>query len=644
MLKKYSKIILAAALSMGAFTSCEDFLTVLPTDKISEKDFWQDKTDLEGVRASAYQKLVTSNVMERIIYWGELRSDNLALNELNRTGILYLQQGTLKPTEGMFSWGQFYSGINLCNNVLEKGQEMVDAGRDPSFREADFKTTKAEITALRGLYYFYLVRAFRNVPYVTSSVSTDDEAQTKGPVAKTNGEVILGDQIAKIEEYMNYAAINYGSLSENKGRFTRMGIRALLADMYLWRGCMLQNRAAKERREGFSKQVNLTDVPVVANGDTTGYTLADGAAIDEAYYKAQSDLCFQKAIDYSQEAIDLLKSEYLLKIKDVTDNRYKEQPYPLLQNVSRFSLTEDNVYNEIFGDQNSTESIFEVQFDGSQNVNSALSAYYSKYDGSLKPTAMVASSVLTGGLGEIAPQRGFGQTDFRAVETFLYAQSGNSSIVKGLMNSLIITNYNDVKEGVVTSFINSGSSDFNWPVYRLTDVMLIKAEAIARKNPEAKGADLRDAFNIVNLIYARNNPGLHPSGKTNEGKKTFGFNLYDANEKKYLSDRLSTDYCLAAGNSTNTDLTAKDLLLLIYNERQREYVGEGKRWFDLVRQGEASYDAQSGVDEVFRTYVSVSNVVRNRLRNLNSLYCPINTEELKVNPALVQNPVWKTNE
>ena len=44
----YSKFLLAGSLLMGgmALTSCEDFLTVLPTNQITEGDFWNDKNDL----------------------------------------------------------------------------------------------------------------------------------------------------------------------------------------------------------------------------------------------------------------------------------------------------------------------------------------------------------------------------------------------------------------------------------------------------------------------------------------------------------------------------------------------------------------------------------------------------------------------
>ena len=87
--------------------------------------------------------------------------------------------------------------------------------------------------------------------------------------------------------------------------------------------------------------------------------------------------------------------------------------------------------------------------------------------------------------------------------------------------------------------------------------------------------------------------------------------------------------------------TAAELLVLTYRERQREFVCEGKRWFDLVRQAEASNDTKTTLG----TYASVKSSVRTRLSDLWGFYIPIYSEELKVNGieyggSLYQNPVW----
>ena len=52
--KIYSKFLLAGGLLLGlGMASCDDYLTVLPTNQITEDDFWKDKNDLDNARAGA---------------------------------------------------------------------------------------------------------------------------------------------------------------------------------------------------------------------------------------------------------------------------------------------------------------------------------------------------------------------------------------------------------------------------------------------------------------------------------------------------------------------------------------------------------------------------------------------------------------
>ena len=100
------------------------------------------------------------------------------------------------------------------------------------------------------------------------------------------------------------------------------------------------------------------------------------------------------------------------------------------------------------------------------------------------------------------------------------------------------------------------------------------------------------------------------------------------------TDRNSTGYYAK-------DKTADDLLKLIYHERQREFIGEGKFWFDLVRQAEATNDPTTSLTD----YISLTTAVKNRLRHLYSLYNPYSSDEMKVDDVdnggyLVQNPIW----
>ena len=145
---------------------------------------------------------------------------------MSQTTISYLQSAVLQPTEAIFDWSGFYTGINYCNLVLEQGEAMTVEGKevDPSFTRRDWNIAKSEVMALRALYYFYLVRAYRDVPFVTKSVRTDAQARNERPEA-TPGVAILGELISELEANVGTAAENYGNQSDNKGRFTKRSIQ-----------------------------------------------------------------------------------------------------------------------------------------------------------------------------------------------------------------------------------------------------------------------------------------------------------------------------------------------------------------------------------------------------------------------------------
>lgn len=614
----------------GMLQSCEDFLTVYPTDQITEEEFWQDKNDVDNVRAAAYEQLTKAGLTAKILQWGEFRSDNLTLYTMSNTSIMHMQNAVLMPTESMFDWSSFYKGINYCNLILEKGQKMVDDNVDPSFGDGDWRPIKAEMMALRALYYFYLIRAYRDVPYVSQAVTTDEQAM-RASIPATPGVAILGDLIDSLEVCKNYAATNFGSDTDNKGRFTKRSVRTLLADMYLWRGCLLKNFQSKT--DNYSQIVNLDDVDSTGIDSTiTVVKTAEGETVNKAYTDALAKECFHQAYLNASWVLDDMKAEYDEDIAEDNSatSEAKNQKYPLILIQTANNGTTDKVYNEIFGNKNSSESILELQYDGTNNSNTTLSSYFSSMSsGSLSTGTMVANASFAK-VGSVEATKGFGKTDVRMLETMRYEVNGTSSsypIVKGVATNIQIKSQNaeDMSEGATYDFRSTQNA--NWPIYRLTDLMLIKAEACARYYAgSSMNEELYDAYDMVNCIFMRCNPALRPSTDETAGE--------------FISERLIGIY---GGNVDHTSAdykknkTVTNLLTLIYQERQREFVGEGKFWFDLVRESEATNDPTTSLT----SYMSLTTSVKNRLKQIYSLYNPVYNEEIKVNTQLIQNPIWE---
>lgn len=121
---------------------------------------------------------------------------------------------------------------------------------------------------------------------------------------------------------------------------------------------------------------------------------------------------------------------------------------------------------------------------------------------------------------------------------YLSSNAAQPPIAKFLNNSVTISNLRDVTEGNTMSGIRT-AANANWPVYRLSDIMLIKAEAIARRDLTAKanandGKDgVNEGFKLVNAIFSRSNPGLR------------GSDVATSTNDEYYSSRLDDNYAVA---------------------------------------------------------------------------------------------------
>ena len=134
----YTGLLIAACgfLTLGT-TSCDDFLTVHPSNEITEEQFWEDKTDLESGIRGCWRQFITSDIMQRLVIWGECRSDNFDLLSENWDDMKDIMNANLLETNSLYSWAAFYKTINFCNKVLQYGPKVVE--RDKSFTDEDWR-------------------------------------------------------------------------------------------------------------------------------------------------------------------------------------------------------------------------------------------------------------------------------------------------------------------------------------------------------------------------------------------------------------------------------------------------------------------------------------------------------------------------
>ena len=568
-MKKILSIIILTGLMLS---SCVD-TELLPYNKTVDEDFWQTKSDVSSMVNGAYKSMLSTDLMTRLIVWGDFRSDELVLvNSISNSTTEALNEiyaANIQITNTYANWANLYSVINICNIVLEKSKAVIDI--DPSYTEGDWKSDCAQMKALRSLCYFYLVRNFRDVPYSGEAFMNSSQNLL---LPQSNPDSVLTCCINDLKEAeTNIISAEAFNDWRRVGWFNKDGVDALLADIYLWRASIMKN-----------------------NSD------------------------YEQAIFYSNKVIASKKAQHKTGPLEL-----EEKEYPLKDGK--------DAYNSLFIEQNAEESIFELQFDGSNNSNTALCQYYYKYANNNSTYGYLRAAAIFGmrGTNNVYEKNG----DYRFVENVYKAGTSEESYdIRKLCTQTNWSVGNPASAGGRERETDRAFTNFrqNYIVYRLSDVMLMKAEAMVQLATDETDTLLRQAFNIVQAV---NNRSIYEGSLASDSLKWGNYNTVDRMENLVLSERL------------------------------RELCFEGKRWYDLLRYG---YRRMTNVDYtttlaqqneqgkamptvskdmmnlMTRKYTAGGTSVSAKMRTEPYLYMPVAESEIEVNSLLKQNPAYSSSD
>ena len=575
---------LAAGLMM---VSCVDTI-ILPEDKTVDEDFWKSKSDVQLMVNGAYRSMLSEAIVSRLIVWGDLRSDELVPSG-RQTGALpedltEINMGNTQDNNEFAEWGAFYTVINNCNMVLERAEEVMSV--DPSYTQGDYLADCSQMLALRSLCYFYLVRNFRDVPYVSQAFMNSSQERN---IPQSNPDSVLTACIADLE-IAEKNAISASAYTDWRkvGYLTRDGIDALLADIYLWRA-------------------------------SVKHSAAD----------------YEAAIAYCDKVIESKKAQRV-----VHGGFADLQEYPLYEG--------NEMFNEMFVAQNGTESIFELQYDGNSNANMGVCKYFNHYNNTTNAEPYLFASSIMGYQKEIFHSTT--DNDWRGrYSTY------NDAVTAGEFEALKVRKYvtnATYLSNTIPANLQSETRAYsdryqqNYIIYRLTDVMLMKAEAL----------------NALALMLDANNGEGEEGGSLTE------------QINQYVSDAF--DLVLAVNSRSNADSETNPIKLatyatpaqmegLILAERLRELAFEGKRWYDLMRY---NYRHAEGVDYTktlyllneegranVATYAPMLDLIKRKLSGKgeavvaklgyeNKLYMPIPLKDLSICPVLHQTPGYSSSD
>lgn len=470
----FSYLLLAGVLlvTMGG---CKKYLDQTPENSLTRDEFFKTEADANAAIVGVYDALQSAN--SQFLRWGELRGD-LVSNDVDQT---YLQLFT--NTSAISNWADAYRLIGRANIVIEKVPDIP--ALDPRFTTEKSKAIVGEALFMRALAYFYLVRAFKEVPLVLQAPSSD---AVDFLIPKSTADAVLNQIEVDLNAAEKDVPVEYGRNVDTRGRVTKGAVNALLTDVYLWR---------------------------------KKYTEASASA------------------------------------KKVMDN------------TALYSLVSSDNWFTIFSQKNSSESIFEIQYDAQ--------------------------------LAEVNGLRGISNSNLVNNVLYNYFKEENDA-VRGLNNTYREAGSRQFWKytGLTTNNVDRASDDPNFIVYRLPDVMLMRAEALIHLGDPQR----LEAATLINDVRRR--------------------------------ARIDTLDFLAA----NTSLDVFNQVIL--KERAMELSMEGKRWFDLVRIATNENQPDILISRVVASRLVVNRAqVRSRIIDPRSWYLPILRDELARNPNLVQNPYYQ---
>lgn len=570
------------ALALGlTLTSCNDFLEEhVPQGTVSDEQALQT-SNVESMVVSAYAGLSTiEDINASFSLWNyDLRSDDAykgGSNEGDGDVFNKIETGNgIMPSDWSIDgeggiWARFYNFISRANTALA----ILD-NTDDSY--AQKKERIAEMKFLRAYGHFQLKRLFKNIPFVMDEHMTSEQFYQLSNTEYSNDEAW-----EKIASEVKAAYNDLPVTQKEKGRPTKAAAAAFLAKVYLYKAYHQD-----EPRKHTVTSVNTNELDSVL-----------------------------KYTDYKGELANVYEG-YQLEA-DFHNNFRPEEAY-----------------------ENGCESLWAVQYsfnDGSvngnrnfgaalmaPNVESATTGGHDFY----KPSQNLVNAFKTDGNG-LPMLNSFNASDYDVeydnVDPRLFLTVGmpgfpfmfNSNFIQEkswARNSTGLYGYYiTLKQNVDLAYVGENTyikkcgwcwaNSMNRIVFRMADVMLMRAEALAQRGKS------KDAINIVNDIRRR---------------AAASVNMIAGYKKQYGVKFNVGEY----------DLNAPNALDIVKFERRLELAMEAERFFDLVRWG----DVKKVLDKFYADEQYVSIYKNSNFKENVNEYMPIPFTEMKAaDGKYTQNP------
>ena len=567
-MKTLNKIILAFALILTISCDTDEVLIEESISNQTASDYFSTTTGFEDLSKSIYPLLRPISQMRALTLNGtDLFSNQTAWDQVGNQLNISIETYGPELTEGISEvqdmWVYNFKNVNRANTLITRA-----AGVNDDSYAATLNIRVAEAKFIRALSLFYLVQQFGDIPMPLEETTSANKEVTRVSSAEVYTQIIT--DLTEAEGVLPAVASDYG-------RATKGAAQHLLARVYLTRGWNFQNALGGSDAD-FNLAREYADKVIAAHPmvsdyldlfprkseDPTNQTYGPGdqnAKNSEVVFAVQySDAALTNVMETADQSGASFTGDGGNNSHSIFGGSHDESP-------GSPGRTED--YNRQLGQHNTLPGVWRL-FDPNTDSRYALNFVEKVYAVVDNPGFVPAE-----GVAAIDISAGDVVVEYRDWNNPATTLAERGKDVGGDQNFAVInideigkideSNYHNAnKTPMMWKFwepgipYGNGFGQFDHPLMRSSEAYLIAAEAIVKG---ASAGTLGSAADYYNAVVNR------AVGASNSANMAA-----DPND---LSS-LATKSYRATGTVT---------IDMILDERAREFMGEGLRWYDLKRTG-----------------------------------------------------------
>ncbi len=224
-----NKLMLLLVASFSLLTSCKESFLELPSpNNPTEENYFLTADQVDGATGVLYNKVWYGYQDKAFHAIGEALGGNmLTADDQNYGGTVY-NNFTFTSSDVLVasSWASLYAVVGNATSLVQTLERKKAKVTDPAYLTQGI----AEARFIRGTAYFFLARAFKDVPIIEDPVAFAASGDFNTP------RYVQKDVLRFALEDFAYAEKNLSATAKQKGRVTSLSATGMMAKVYLYQG------------------------------------------------------------------------------------------------------------------------------------------------------------------------------------------------------------------------------------------------------------------------------------------------------------------------------------------------------------------------------------------------------------------------